>query len=77
MPDANESRPATGAAPETPARQSNASIPCPYVRRPRPTFDLGRVLERRRVSRDLDAILGRRSYPDVWQLYGLQTEKAT
>ncbi len=69
-----ESRPA-GAAPETAAKQSEVSIPCD--RRPRPTFNLGRVLERRRVSRELDAILGRRSYPDVWQLYGLQTEKAT
>jgi len=68
---AYERRPA-GAASETAAKQSEVSIPCPYVRRPRPTFDLGRVLERRRTSRELDALLNVRGYPDPVVLYGLR-----
>jgi len=71
-----ESRPA-GAAPETAAKQSEASIPCPYDRRPRPTFNLGRVLERRRASRELDTILGVRGYPDIGVTYGLRSVEAS
>ncbi len=68
---ANRRRPA-GAASETAAKQSEVSVPCPYVRRPRPTFNLGRVLERRRAHRELNALLNVRGYPDPVVLYRLR-----
>lgn len=59
--------------PKAAAKQSEVSKLCPYDdRRVRPTFDLGRVLERRRAQRELDRLLGIRSRPDLVVLYGLR-----
>jgi len=91
---AYERRPA-GAASETAAKQSEASVrrrlsradnlvrsarrsrmagpSALVVTVPAPTFNLGRVLERRRASRQLDAILGFRGYPDIGVTYGLRS----
>ncbi len=73
MSDANESSPSGGCLRDAGERISEVSIPCPYDRRPRPTFDLGRIVERRRAHRELNTLLGVRGYPDIELTYGLRS----
>jgi hypothetical protein len=58
------------AASEAAAKQSPVT-PDPAPDRPRRSFELRRARERRRVSRQLDRLLGcRYPYPDPHQVYG-------